>query len=107
MKWIRKWEVGSSSSDRAYVVSEADTGEFGCSCPHWINRRADCKHIQSVRKMIIEGGSWHSQIEGPPIVPMAAAEPAPVTKKSIRPALKKAAPLSGLEKIRENATWRF
>jgi len=50
MKWVSRWYVKSHSSDREYVVSLADDGEtWGCSCPHWKFRRAECKHIREVK----------------------------------------------------------
>jgi hypothetical protein len=49
MKWIDKWEVPSSSSNRTYVVSVSDNGEWGCSCPSWKFHRRICKHIQHTR----------------------------------------------------------
>lgn len=54
MKWIRRWRVvGSSGSE--YVVSLAECGSWGCSCPGWKFKRAprpDCKHIEATRASV-------------------------------------------------------
>ena len=46
-KWIKKWTVAGETQDR--IVSLAESGEYGCSCPRWIFRREQCHHIQYVR----------------------------------------------------------
>lgn len=48
-KWIKKWKVNSSSSDRIYTVAIDKNGNYGCSCPAWKFRRQECKHIKSVK----------------------------------------------------------
>ena len=48
-KWLRKWNVESHSSNRIYVVSESESGEWGCSCPVWKFRRLECKHIAEIK----------------------------------------------------------
>jgi hypothetical protein len=48
-KWLKKWNVNSHSSDKVYVVSESENGEWGCSCPVWKFRRLECKHIKEIR----------------------------------------------------------
>jgi hypothetical protein len=51
MKWVSRWYVKSSSSNREYTVSLADDEKtWGCSCPHWKFRRAICKHIKEVQR---------------------------------------------------------
>jgi hypothetical protein len=52
MNWIEKWNVPSSSSNRTYVVSVADNGEWGCSCPSWKFHRRICKHIQHITESL-------------------------------------------------------
>ena len=48
-KWIEKIPVDSETSDTTYVVGISAEGEYGCSCPNYKFRRAQCKHIQSVK----------------------------------------------------------
>jgi hypothetical protein len=54
-RWIRMAEVPSDSDpDKTYTVSrDRNSGAWGCSCPHWINRLQqtgqDCKHIAGVK----------------------------------------------------------
>jgi hypothetical protein len=47
--WIRKWSVTKEANGKQYVVSEADDGSWGCSCPVWTFKRQFCKHINLVR----------------------------------------------------------
>ena len=49
MKWIHRWGVLSSKSDKTYTVSLADDGTFGCSCLAWTRRRIECRHIKEVK----------------------------------------------------------
>ena len=43
-----RFEIGSSSSDRVYIVALRKTGsEWCCSCPGWIRYR-HCKHLRSL-----------------------------------------------------------
>jgi len=49
MKWIRKWDIESESSNKKYVVSLSDEDTWGCSCPAWKFRRQECKHIVRVK----------------------------------------------------------
>ena len=46
-KWIKKWTVAGSTCD--WIVSLAESGEYGCSCPLWKFRREQCHHIQYIR----------------------------------------------------------
>ena len=48
-KWIEKWEVPSSSSDKNWIVSRAEDDSYGCSCPVWKFRRQECHHIKLVK----------------------------------------------------------
>jgi len=49
--YIRKWEVPSfTNPDKIYTVSLTKNGEYQCSCPQWIFRRKECKHIKMIRE---------------------------------------------------------
>jgi len=58
----QRWEVPSDSQpDKKYVVSIRN-GEWQCSCPVWIYRRQECKHIRRMKageydqkKLMIKG----------------------------------------------------
>ena len=48
-----RMEIRSESSDRLYIVAQAkDSGEWQCSCPGWIFKRAgkerNCKHLRAI-----------------------------------------------------------
>ena len=48
--YANKWNVRSSSDpSKSYTVSITDDGQFECSCPQWIYRRKECKHIQQIK----------------------------------------------------------
>ena len=48
-----KWQVRSHSDpSKHYVVSLRKDGVLECSCPQWIYRRKECKHIQEVRGVV-------------------------------------------------------
>lgn len=48
-KWVKKWDVGSHSTPgEFYVVSLAEDGSYGCSCPRWKFKRVQCGHIEDV-----------------------------------------------------------
>lgn len=48
-QWVKRWSVPSESNpSKSYVVAQNREGEFGCSCPVWIFRRKECKHIRNV-----------------------------------------------------------
>jgi hypothetical protein len=53
MKYVKKWNVKSHSSDKYYTVSMDFEGNYSCSCPYWIYRRKECKHIAEVK---LQGG---------------------------------------------------
>jgi hypothetical protein len=43
--WTNRFEIGSETSDRVYVVSQNKTRRhWGCSCPSYRTRRR-CKHL--------------------------------------------------------------
>jgi hypothetical protein len=46
-KWSEYWAVQSESRpDVTYVVAKArKDGTWACSCPRWIYKRENCKHI--------------------------------------------------------------
>lgn len=50
-RWSEYWAVSSESrAGVIYVVAKArKDGTWGCSCPRWIYKREDCKHIQAAR----------------------------------------------------------
>jgi hypothetical protein len=44
---VRQWHVPSHSDPyKRYTVTFYEDGTWACSCPHWIYRRAYCKHIR-------------------------------------------------------------
>lgn len=50
-------EIRSESSNRVYVVAQNKTsGQWGCSCPGWIIKRAgrerSCKHLAAMMPML-------------------------------------------------------
>jgi hypothetical protein len=54
-RWQKFYECPSESrKDTSYVVaSNTSTDEWGCSCPRWIFKRAECKHIRSVKLFLV------------------------------------------------------
>lgn len=49
-RYQNQWEVRSSSNpNRFYTVSLTLDNQYQCSCPGWIYRHTDCKHIRSIR----------------------------------------------------------
>ncbi|MEM2922240.1 MAG: hypothetical protein QXF26_08000 [Candidatus Bathyarchaeia archaeon] len=49
-KYADQWNVGSHSDpSKFYTVSLTVDGDYECSCPQWIYRRRECKHIQEVK----------------------------------------------------------
>lgn len=53
MAYIKKWEIPSEKdSNKFYTVSLTDKNTFACSCPIWIFKRQECKHIQRVKKAL-------------------------------------------------------
>jgi len=48
--YSNKWDVRSHSDpSKFYTVSLTEDGQYECSCPQWIYRRRECKHIQQVK----------------------------------------------------------
>jgi hypothetical protein len=48
---VQKWEVRSHSDpNKYYTVSLRKDGVYECSCPHWIYRHKECKHIREVKR---------------------------------------------------------
>jgi len=45
---LRTSVPSESNPNKTYIVSKYDDG-YACSCPHWINRRKECKHIRHVK----------------------------------------------------------
>ena len=63
-RWVQKWKVESysemgSSNGKPYTVSVSSEMVWGCSCPHWRFRRAECKHIREIktRLSVAEGNN--------------------------------------------------
>lgn len=51
MQYIKKWNILSETDEnKTYVVSLTDKNTFACSCPIWIFRRQECKHIARVKQ---------------------------------------------------------
>ena len=51
MKWIKKWRVIKSDGKGYWIVSLSDENTWGCSCPAWVYRRQECKHIKAVKNL--------------------------------------------------------
>jgi hypothetical protein len=50
-QYIKQWQVQSHSDPSTYyTVSLAQDGHWECSCPQWIFRRKECKHIQEAKR---------------------------------------------------------
>lgn len=47
-KWVKRWDVEGSTGNSYTVAMDAE-GNYGCSCPAWVFRRGECKHIQQVK----------------------------------------------------------
>lgn len=51
--WVKRWATASQTHrGRTYVVALRRDGVVGCSCPHWIYRRSDCRHIAAWRRLV-------------------------------------------------------
>lgn len=48
-RWVKRWEVPSSSGNGIWVVAIDINGNYGCSCPVWKFRRQECHHIKLVK----------------------------------------------------------
>ena len=66
MRWQRRWQIAGSNG-KTWVVSIDEFGNFGCSCPDWIYRRHECKHIVHVRlnekNIVVEYNVFAPEIE--------------------------------------------
>jgi len=50
--YMRQWNIESFTiPGKEYKVSQLKDGSYQCSCPNWIYRRRQCKHINAVMKM--------------------------------------------------------
>jgi len=65
-QWQQQWDVPGSTG-RIYKVSRDYSGNYACSCPQWIYKRDDCKHIKAVR--IFEGMANVTGQKAPPNLP--------------------------------------
>jgi hypothetical protein len=43
----------TSRKDTSYIIATNDSEEWGCSCPRWIFKREECKHIRSVKLFLV------------------------------------------------------
>ena len=54
--YIRQWDVASftRSGQKPYKISERYDGKWECSCPAWTRHtpRADCKHIDKIKRLL-------------------------------------------------------
>lgn len=48
-RWVKRWEVPSSSGNGTYTVAVDKDDNYGCSCPAWKFRRQECHHIKQVK----------------------------------------------------------
>lgn len=46
---MRVYEFPSTKTDRVYRVIEFENGSYMCSCPGWLFRKDECKHILQIR----------------------------------------------------------
>jgi len=57
VQYVRQYKVESHSREGTfYKVSVTDSGEWQCSCPAWIFKRKQCKHIQDAQEYERENG---------------------------------------------------
>jgi len=53
MKYLKQWQIESESKPgKYYTVSLDDNGNYSCSCPQWIYRHKECKHIGTAQSLI-------------------------------------------------------
>lgn len=64
MRYIKQWQVPSSTGSGTWTVSLDKNGAYSCSCPRWKFKREDCKHIQDARG----GGYDNNMVNKPQIV---------------------------------------
>lgn len=48
-RWVKKWEVPSSTGRGSWIVAQDEQGNYGCSCPIWKFQRKECKHIAEIK----------------------------------------------------------
>lgn len=72
-QYVKQWDVPGSNG-KTWRVSLKANGEYACSCPRWIFKREECKHIEDVRG----GGFPENGINKPDYV--LAAVPKPLFK---------------------------
>ena len=58
-QYTNRFEIASESSNRLYVVAQnKTTGEWSCSCPGWIIKKAGkertCKHLKALMPLLQE-----------------------------------------------------
>jgi len=58
-QYTNRFEIASASSNRLYTVAQnKSTGEWSCSCPGWIIKKAGkertCKHLQALMPLLQE-----------------------------------------------------
>lgn len=57
----KQWDLPSQSDPKkTYKVTLYEDGSYACSCPHWIYRKKECKHIRQCK----EGEQQVTLIEG-------------------------------------------
>lgn len=62
-----RMEIRSETSNRIYVIAQAKTsGEWQCSCPGWILKRAGkdrgCKHLKAILPALESAGKQRKRI---------------------------------------------
>ena len=56
---IKYWYVESfTNNGKKYKVCQLEDGSFTCSCPEWIYRRRECKHIQQIKRHLAMGNDF-------------------------------------------------
>lgn len=56
MKWVRSFDVPSSTGDGSWTVSQGDDQSWGCSCPQWrFRKQQECKHIRRIKDRLNAG----------------------------------------------------
>ena len=53
-RWVRRWEVPSTTGDATYIVAVDAAGNWGCSCGAWVHdsKRRPCKHIADKMSLV-------------------------------------------------------
>lgn len=57
-QYTNRFEISSETSSRVYVVAQnKGTGDWSCSCPGWVIKRAGkertCKHLKALLPILI------------------------------------------------------